>query len=346
MTPRTIRNWVRKSDLPTRPPGRPRSKDAGARLYRALVAVRRVMRGIGKTAGEPAVRKALETAPHDGAEISLRAVREAVKRWKARDAEIARDRVLKNRVNVEFLARDAAWSQDGLHVGVRATDANAARARRRFAGPVEKPEIAAAEAVRDVGPCAFLSVRVGRPATSLDAIRALVKAKRATGTWPLVFISDNGPPYVSELFEKFLRALKIVHLLNLPRTPQHNAWSERGIGELKRESGLKARPARFRAASLGEAAARLNKRPRASRKLLTALELRRSMPAATTLVDRATFYAAYKAVEAEATLGVEDGRVRRRAKRKAVYETMERFRLIKRYRGGAPLAPSSAETIT
>ncbi len=185
-----------------------------------------------------------------------------------------------------------------------------------------------------------------RPSTGLDVVRALVRAARATGRWPLVFVSDNGAPYVGGVVARFLAVLRIVHLRNEPRTPQHNAWSERGIRELKATARLAARPPARRLAALGQAAAQLNRRPRLTKNHLTALELRRSMSPATLLVEREIFYRAVCAAVTQAVNGRDPGRARRRAERAAIFATLEQFDLIIRYRGGVRITPRVAETIT
>jgi hypothetical protein len=189
-------------------------------------------------------------------------------------------------------------------------------------------------------------IRGGPPATGLDVVRALVRAARAAGRWPLVFVSDNGPPYRSLVLARFLAALRIVHLRNEPRTPQHIAWSERGMRELKATARLAARPPVRRLAAFARAAAQLNRRPRLTKNNLTALELRRSMRLATALVDRETFYRAAGAAMTAAVLPQAKGRARRRAERAAIFATLEQFDLIIRYRGGVRITPRVAETTT
>jgi hypothetical protein len=208
------------------------------------------------------------------------------------------------------------------------------------------PQEVHAEVVRDVGSGTVFVIRGGPPATGLDVVRALVRAARAAGRWPLVFVSDNGPPYWSRVLARFLAALRIVHLRNEPRTPQHNAWSERGMRELKATAHLAARPPARRLAAFARAAAQLNRGPRLTKDNLTALELRHSMRPATALVDREIFYRAAGAAMTAAVRPQAKGRARRRAERAAIFTTLEQFDLIIMYRGGVRVTPRVAETIT
>jgi transposase InsO family protein len=51
----------------------------------------------------------------------------------------------------------------------------------------------------------------------------------------LILSTDNGPAYTSEGCERHLLALEVVHLKNTPHTPQHNAFAERAVREIKDE---------------------------------------------------------------------------------------------------------------
>jgi len=64
------------------------------------------------------------------------------------------------------------------------------------------------------------------------------------------------------------------------------------------------------------------------------------------LVDRETFYAAARSAIDAAVLGCSTARARRTAEREAIYQTMERFELISRTRGGAPLQAEKREGVS
>lgn len=66
----------------------------------------------------------------------------------------------------------------------------------------------------------------------------LESAQRLWGELPLVLFTDNGPPYKSADFLAFLERHHIVHVPNLPHTPQHNAAAERMNRDVKDASEL------------------------------------------------------------------------------------------------------------
>jgi hypothetical protein len=63
---------------------------------------------------------------------------------------------------------------------------------------------------------------------------------RTRGELPLALAVDRGSQYENEDVRDYLDRRQVVLLPRLPRTPQHNAWSERGIRELK--AAAPARP--------------------------------------------------------------------------------------------------------
>jgi len=62
--------------------------------------------------------------------------------------------------------------------------------------------------------------------------------------YPLVVMADNGSINRNEHVQRLLEREQVIVLWNLPHTPQHNARTERGIGDLKRASGLARATAR------------------------------------------------------------------------------------------------------
>jgi transposase InsO family protein len=87
-------------------------------------------------------------------------------------------------------------------------------------------------------------------------------------------------------------------------------------------------------------------RRRATRGYRTAEALDAIRPRGEDLVDRVRFYEAAVAACSRAVLGLDDGRGRRRAEREAILNTMERFRLITRTRGGVPIPAPKPESIS
>lgn len=143
----------------------------------------------------------------------------------------------------------------------------------------------------------------------------------------------------------------MVHLLSLPHTPQHNAWVERGHGELKAESGLgkgvvlsNVDEARTRLLAARE---RLDEhRLRARLGARTAAEIDRSLPSWEGVLDRRAFYDAVCRSRQRAVLGTVGARARRLAEREATWRVLESYGLVRRSRGGAPLPSREAEGIS
>jgi len=317
MSPATLRRCMREAEegVSRRPPGRPSHGPEEHDQARRLVTG--ALERTGWSAGEGAVYHAL-----DG-EVPLRLVRAALRDLKAaRRARMAR-KARRTRTSLEVEARDALWSLDATHLG---RDAGARAVQ--------------AEVVREVASTRTIEVRVGPAADARDVIATLEAARRARETLPLVLASDNGPAYVSEELEAYLAEHEVIHLRSLPRTPQHNAWSEHGMRELKEETGLgkgvRVDDQEEALACLLAARDRLDEhRPRRSRGWRTAAEHDAALPRATALVDRTSFYETTRCAVDEAVLHSTSERERRRSTRAAILHCMQTFGLITMTRGGA-----------
>ena len=167
------------------------------------------------------------------------------------------------------------------------------------------------------------------------------------GVLPSVFCSDNGPENVNHEVGGWLEAHKVIHLKNLPYTPQHNAWSERGMGELKGAVEL-GKGAVFR--SHEEAAALLDlawrrvdrETPRKVLSWRTREVAYEGMATCYTPSSHAGFYRTARSAVEKAVRGASTARARRRAERGAIYATLDGYGLVKRTRGGVPLEASKA----
>ena len=316
---RTLRNWRRAATETPRRMGRP-AHDAC--VHRAcLYAVRRVMRaernpGLGGVSAWEALDR----------RYPLRVVRASVKAWKARDRARARLRVVVHRTSVEMRARDAVWSLDGTQVG-RGADGGSRHV----------------ELVRELSTLGVSVSAVGGPQHGWEAVALLERVCAERGCRPLVLATDNGPENVNAVLAAYLRLHRIVHLRNLPRTPQHNCWVERAVRELKEAAGCRAGEVADAAdlqARLDAAARCLNRRRRPSRGRRTAEEMLAAEPPAEALVDRGCFYAAACSAVEEAVRDREGGRARRMAERSAILQTLVNFELIRWTRGGIPLDAS------
>ncbi len=314
VTARTVRRW-KAATGPRSRLGRPVLAAERSEVW----AVARAWRAQGRSAGWRPVWHAL-------AHLSRCLVQRLVRELKRRHRVRTERRLARLRTHVEVAGRDVLWSLDATHLG------------RNDAGRAVQ-----AQAVREVSSQRTLALSVGDVVDTADAIRVVAAAVHERGgRLPLVLVTDNGSPYTSERFERFLRDHGVLHLLSLPHTPQHNAWVERGNRDLKEESGL------------GRGVVVLRHED-AARRLVAALER----------IDghrlRATLgYRTARAVDAELEVPyddemrerliemvarhVEDGlhdrmtkRARRVLRREAVLASLEELGLIERTRGGRPL---------
>jgi len=341
VTTRTLRTWKGLAPEEVRPGPVPRSPE---KLRGDLWRVARAWHRIGRGCGEGTVYEALK------GEVSLRRVREVLSALKARRRRVKRRLAYERRVHVTVHVRDALWSQDATHLGRCSRDPGLAEANVPFGDTFEPSDEplrgVQAEAIKDVASTKLVDARVGPPATGEDVVAMLEKMRVERGL-PLVYSSDNGV-YVCERVRAYLAEQRVVHLRTLPRTPQHNAWSERGFGELKQETGL------GRGVVLqddDEARARAvrgwcridTQRPRTSRGGLTASQLDATLPRWQSRVRREVFWTEACAAIDRLTKDASNKRERRMLEREAIFATLERHGLVTRTRGGATQPAVKAE---
>jgi transposase InsO family protein len=266
-------------------------------------------------------------------ELPVRLVQASVAALKARGRRRAAGHRTATRTTLHVLSRDVLGSEDASELG-RCAEA-------RVHG----------EAVKDVASLRTLQPTVVPRAPCAHDTIAKLQALERQGRLPLVLATDYGGPYVASEVERWLAEHEVVHLLNLPHTPQHNAWIERAFRELEAEAGLGAG---LVLDSLDEALVRLldarrrleEHRPRACLGGRTAADVDRMLPSWEAAVDRGAFYAAACQARDEALRDVIGARARRRAAREATLSTLERFGLAYRPRGGARLPTGKAEGIS
>jgi transposase InsO family protein len=308
---RTIRNWMKGSGGRS---GRP-ARSAEERL--------RARRLVAKTCSELGWRVGWRTV-HDalGDLVPVRLVQECLRVAKPLHEAHERRRIEGRRVHVEVLFANVIWHQDAAHLG------------RTTAGEVQ------GEVVKDAAVPDVLAASVGGVVTAEDAVANVEASIAAAGAAPLVISTDNGPAYKSKKYRRCLRRHKIVHLRNLPHTPQHNARAERAVRELKEESGL-GRGVRF--ANIDEAIVIVAAACRrlASRARIAA----RPVPLTVRYTDerRDRLYEALCRRIAAAVLCAPNRRAARMAEREAIHAVLEQEGLIKRTRGGAPMPATKAE---
>jgi len=300
---------------PGRPPHGPEAK------RKALFATGRELHRQGYGVGAETIYKTLTT---DDRAVPLRLVRWAAKALKARRARRRARHREQHRVSVHVRQPDVLWSLDAAHLG-RDDDGRAIQG----------------QVLREGRTLRILGVTVGPPVASDDVLRLLETVRRERGRLPLVLATDNGGPYKSLRVVAYLAKERVLHLRNVPRTPQHNARAERAVQEVKEDAELGKG---VRIPLLGAAL-----RMAASIRRLNRNRLRRSLgwETARTLddalsprYDDSTREGVYeKAHEAmrEAVQNETDGRARRRKQREAILATLESLGWIERTRGGVPL---------
>jgi len=323
VSPRTVQGWV-AHDPSERRPGRPA---AGPReRWSALRAVARASREKGQSAGRLVIERALEPRQ------PRRLIVTSLARWKARWRREEREQLLAHRTSVQVLYRDVLWSQDGTHLG------------RTEDGAVH------AQVSKEGASRGTLRAQARQGANTGADVVSQLEALRVARGLPLILGLDNGPENIAAAVEAYLARHQVVALYNVPRTPQHNARAERGIGELKRESGLGKG---VRLASVGEAQQQLDmaserltrRRLRACLGWCTAEQADRTLPCWYGVVDRGRFYAAACSAIRQAVLGTKTLVQRRRAERKAILDLAASVGLVRVTRGGVLLAPAKREGV-
>jgi len=319
-----LRNWESGAEAQVKPLGRPAFSPS--KRFRARLKVARELRKQGWVGWRPVLAKVKPM-------VTTRLVQKSVSELKKRHAQRRRKWLSQRRIHVEVLSPNVIWAQDATHVG-------------RL-----KQEAVQAEVVKDRATLGYVEVAVGPAARAEEVLWMLEGQKQGQGL-PLVWATDNGSAYRDHRVEDYLRREKVVHLFSRPRLPQDNAAAEKGIRELKEEAGLGKG---VKLSSLEEAARKLassweildHRRPRGSKGYRTATELRKELPTWHKKVERVTFYAQACEAREKAVKGGETAREKRQAERQAVYETLEKFQLITRTRGGKPfkLVPENPEDI-
>jgi hypothetical protein len=303
---RTLENWQR-ADPKRR--GRPPLPEKEQRAELAVIA--REAHRQGRGAGWRPVWKVLS------GRVRLTVVQRYVPALKRKRAQHCRRVREARRLHIHVHHENALWSMDAAQMGRDAT------------GPVR------AEIVRDVGGRCTPGLTVTKSITHATVIETLERARRTQGTLPLVAGSDNGSENCNHDVEGYLREHHVIHLRSLPRTPQHNPWAERTIGELRGETAITSHT-RVRSVTdvtrrLQEARHRLDHerwrpvRAPPSVRCGDKISAERYTPA-----YRERLYRAVCTAIEQATRDCKTQRERRTAEREAILATLERFGVITR----------------
>jgi transposase InsO family protein len=320
---RTLQNWQRWAPKKL---GRPPHSQAERVRVRKLVADE--LERQGWQAGWRPVRGAL------GKQAPVRLVQEFTPALKAAHRVRVRHLWEACRQHIEVLHEGGVWSIDGTQVG------------RDDGVPIR------AEVVRDVGARCTRDLAVAYSITGGTVVTLVQHAILRQGFFPLVVVNDNGSENCNEDVEGFFERHHIIALSNAPRTPQHNAWSERGIRELKAESELKSSTP---VSGLAEVVRRLaeawwridHERWRPERAGTPSSGPGDKIGAQRyTRAYRERFYCAARAGIAHAVLACKGEREKRRATREAILVTLEQFGEIRRTWGSGASSRVIREGIT
>lgn len=331
---RALREWRARAGQvgPVRPAHRPR---ASAPTAEVEVKANELWRALLR--GHDGWRTLLCELVRAGIALARRLVQALVRRFKRERAERAKERIERERVHTDVQARDALWSCDESFLTRDERGETRALALRETCVPLTP----------------WLSI--GPPARSADVVRALERTAEVRGAWPFVVAFDNAKVNKSHAVARTLAEHRVIALLNLEHTPQHNAFVERGIGDLKLAAGLDAHaergadpvqaPVRVSEPGVLETRASLRAHLLSIRDALdhtpryalggsTPAEIDSRAPRAEDRARRDDFYAdARAALERVAALQL-DRRARRRAERDAIFSTLEKHGLVVRTRGG------------
>jgi transposase InsO family protein len=211
VTKRTLRSWKLKAkkDCSSRS-GRP-AYSSKIRL-RSFILVAKEMNKQGYP-GSPTIHKALQ------GKVPLRLVREYVRKIKKSRCKKLEGIRLKNRVSVDVKYNHVVWAQDGTFLG------------RDYGKAVE------AQVIKDRCSQKVIAISTGHAASGAEVVDLMRKIKK-TRPLPLVWITDNGPAYLSKEVSDYVSNEKVVHLKSIPHVPQHNGSAERMMRELKNLSSL------------------------------------------------------------------------------------------------------------
>lgn len=313
VTPRTLRNWDKKSGLESfKKLGRPAHDERARRA--AYWRVGREYLRQGRCGWRP-IAFALS------GEVPTRLIQAVTRDLKSYEKKHERRRILPRRQRIDVLVKNALWVQDGSQVG------------REENGKAIESQI-----VKDRGSLITVGIATGASARGADVIDLLSRLKAERGL-PLVLGSDNGSQYVCEETKAYLRQEKVIHLRSLPRTPQHNGAAEIGHAEIKRCAGLKACLVTTPEIAHDKAVRAIQlldkNRFRQSKGFKTGAELDETLFVGYDKISRDWFYEECSKRIEEAKLGKSTWREKRMAERDAIFETMERYGLVRRHGGGS-----------
>lgn len=298
---RTIRNWKREYlDNRQLKVGRPTRKVV---LKLKLVKlVKEEWQRQGRPGWRPVAQK-LKGHPVD-------LIQRYVAQLKKRERKISWEYKKRESKRIDVLFKDIVWTQDATYLK-------------------ENKKSAYAEVLKDR---CTLEILEAKKVDGLKAknVHSILRDKEL----PLVYMTDNGSAYCSHKIENLLRRKRVIHLKNLPATPQHNGSSEIAVRELKRQVEILEGEGLNLERSLLKAKRLLNtKRLWRKHGYITAHE--RSLNASLHNKEevRDKIYNEYTNGLVRIKKTLSNRNKQRLEERELVFSLLEKYGLIKRYRG-------------
>jgi transposase InsO family protein len=200
VTTRTLRSWRKQSQFKVK-------KVRGRKKIEVSFKEKLIVTREWKRQGYPGVRPIKKALP----EVRLRVTRELIGELKMRRKKRKEKIKITMRKSVKVHKACVVMAMDGATVRKRGDDYIVHRDRGSLSVNVKKCE---------------------GNLTSKDTLGVL-KDLEDKNRLPLVFCTDNGSPFCSDDVEDFLNKKYIVHLKNLPKTPQHNGSCENAVRDFK-----------------------------------------------------------------------------------------------------------------
>lgn len=315
VSPRTLRNWkAMAKEGHCSSSGRPSTPIALKLKYVKLV--RCAWLKLGKPGSRPVCVELKGVVP-------IYFVRMYVAQLKSKRRKVFYRYKRENANKYEVIRKNTVWTQDGTHLG----------RLKRNAKAVE------GQVIKDRGTLKIIDVTIGHSANQNDIIKQLRIINKERG-FPLVFMTDNGSCYTGEKVERFLRENKVVHMKNMPNTPQHNGAAESCMRELKKHSmlgkGVVLESNNECIDPLTEAVRVMNCDKRyGSKKYRTSNELEESYANGSDVICREKFYEQYLKFKRKIDDEACDKRTKRMLEREMIYRLLEENGLLNITRGRA-----------
>lgn len=329
VTTRSLQKWAEQSRRATPPARLGRRPHDQGRLASTERAIDEIQRKSPRPLSWRAARLAL------GKEYPTRLIQRVVcvrKRARQRAHRMALE---DQRVHLEILQCGVVWALDATHLD-----------RTEHGVAIQ------AEVLSDTASSSLIAAAAGPPASD-PQVATLLEAAFVKHGAPLMVQSDNGGENSGPAVRALLERYQVIHLRNVPHTPQHNPSAERANGLLKETLGIR-RGDPPRRLSCDDWQTRLDLArnwmnssfPRPSRDGKTPLDFHAALPSWYAAFSREDFYAAARSAVEHAVKSTENPRMRRRAVRAAILDTMESFGILRRTRGRARIPIPKCEGIS